>query len=76
MQRELVVSSNIKSIGFDNGVLEIEFANGRIYQYWGQGAERHFEQMKKAESVGSYFAVNVRNNPVLMSKRVEEGERA
>lgn len=76
MQRQPVVSSNIKAIGFEAGVLEVEFVNGRIYAYSGQQAERCFEDMKKAASVGSYFAKNVRNNPTLISRRVDEGEKA
>lgn len=33
MYRESVESSNIKSIGYENETLEVEFLNGSIYQY-------------------------------------------
>ena len=36
MERKNVVSSNIKSIGYDESamVLEVEFNNGAVYQYY------------------------------------------
>ena len=37
MQRQFVSSSNFASVGYDSStyVLEVEFLNGSIYQYWG-----------------------------------------
>ena len=34
MVRHLVYSSRIKSVGWENNVLEIEFHDGAIYQYF------------------------------------------
>lgn len=36
MERQYVLSSNIASIGFDpdNMILEVEFLNGAVYQYY------------------------------------------
>lgn len=33
MQHQAVISSNIASIGYENGVLEVAFKNGGVYQY-------------------------------------------
>jgi len=33
MQRQPVVSSRVASIGWKDGVMEVEFNNGAIYQY-------------------------------------------
>ncbi len=33
MERISVVSSNIKSVGYEKGILEIEFHTGSVYQY-------------------------------------------
>jgi hypothetical protein len=42
MQRQPVASSNIRSIGFEAGEMQIEFANGRVYSYTGPRAEEHY----------------------------------
>jgi hypothetical protein len=65
MKMQPVVSSNIKAVGYENGELRIEFANGRTYAYTGTTAERHHQEILKAESVGRYFAQHVRNDPEL-----------
>lgn len=60
MQRIEVVSSNIKSIGYEEGILEIEFHTGAIYQYdWVPEAE--YEDLINAWSVWGYFAKNIKN---------------
>jgi len=77
MQRQPVVSSNIKSIGLEGNVLEIEFTNGgRVYQYTGETAAAHHAEMLKAESKGQYFGRHVRNDPQLQTKRVDQGAAA
>lgn len=60
MQRTPVKSSNILSVGYaeDSRTLEVEFP-GSVYQYKGVGPEVHAD-MLKAESVGKYFAANIR----------------
>lgn len=62
MSRKPVTSSNIRSIGFENGVMEIEFANGgRVYRYTGPRVQEHYEALMKAPSVGKHFLAHVRN---------------
>lgn len=56
MQREAVSSSNLQSVGYDAGTatLEIEFQNGRVYQYSGV-PRSEFDALMQASSKGSYF---------------------
>ena len=35
MIRQLVRSSNVHSVGYDNGVVEVAFRNGYVYHYHG-----------------------------------------
>lgn len=56
MQRQNVVSSNIKSIGYDpvRPILEVEFKNGSIYQYFGVPQHLYLGLMQ-ASSHGEYL---------------------
>ncbi len=62
VQRERVASSSIAAVGYDalTQTLEIEFHNGRIYQYFGIPPEMA-EAMRAAKSTGAYFNKYVRN---------------
>ena len=59
MERQSVTSSNIKSLGWKNNTLEVEFHDGSIYQYTGVPASKHAalvaESGKEKGSVGSLF---------------------
>jgi hypothetical protein len=61
MNRKPVTSSNIRSIGFEAGAMEIEFTNGRVYRYTGPRVQEHYDGLMAAESVGKYFGANVRS---------------
>lgn len=63
MERTPVTSKSIRSLGFDQetGLGEVEFLNGSVYTVHGLAVET-FNEMVAAESVGSYYARNVRNN--------------
>ena len=53
MNRQSVKSSNIKSIGWENNTLEIEFFRG-IYQY--KGVPKHiYDLMMKSPSKGKFL---------------------
>ena len=56
MERQQVRSSNIRSIGYDSEqhILEVEFRNGGLYQYFEVPAEHHIGLMKAA-SHGRYL---------------------
>jgi hypothetical protein len=56
MNRFLVRSSNIHSIGYEPkiGTLEVEFHSGSIYQY-SSVPETAYQGLMRASSKGSYF---------------------
>jgi KTSC domain-containing protein len=56
-----VTSGQISKIGYhpDSQTAVIQFANGRVYQYSGVPQEM-YDNMKNAESVGSFFAQNIK----------------
>jgi hypothetical protein len=62
MKLETVESDVIHAIGYDDdvNVLEIIFNTGQIYQYRNVPREV-FEQLLRAESKGSYFQNNIRD---------------
>lgn len=59
MQRHSVSSSNISSIGYENGILEIEFHGNRIYQY--NVPQSVYDGLMSASSHGKYFAEHIKN---------------
>jgi hypothetical protein len=61
VDRKPVVSSNISSVGYDSDgeVLEIEFNNHSIYQYF-DISERVYLDLINADSVGAYFAQHIK----------------
>ena len=67
MERQSVNSSQLKSVGHEDGVLEIEFSNGAVYQYQGSKVKDHYDGLMAAnaagESVGRYFNQNIRKCP-------------
>ena len=63
MNRIPVVSSNLASIGYEGGVLEIEFKSGSVYQYSGVPASV-YEALMSAPSHGKYFSAHIRNNSI------------
>ena len=63
MERTPVDSTNIASVGHEesSGVLEIEFTNGTLYQYF--DVPRHvYDELKGAPSPGGYLAANIKGN--------------
>lgn len=61
MIRVPVKSSNLAAVGYDPSTetLEVEFSSGKVYGYAGVPADVA-AAMTEAESVGSFFAKNVR----------------
>lgn len=57
-----VKSSNIDSVGYDKetAVMVVKFKNGTAYEYADVPQEKYLG-MLKSDSVGSYFAQEVRN---------------
>ena len=62
MRRHPVSSTSIMTIGYERDieVLEVEFLNGRVYQYHGV-PERLYRQIINAPSVGRCFHALIRN---------------
>lgn len=54
MERIAVQSSNIKSVGHEGNILEVEFKGGLVYQYTGV-PKRVYEELLEAGSLGKYF---------------------
>lgn len=61
MEREMVESSTVLSIGYDPATetLEVEFKNGGIYQYYNVPAPLHQEFMA-SESKGKFLHVYIK----------------
>ena len=59
MERDYVESSMIRSFGFENSTLEIEFNSGAIWQYFDVPESVYFE-MKYASSCGKFFHANIK----------------
>lgn len=54
MHRQFVNSSDIRSVGYENNTLEIEFNRGGVYQYHGVSQDRYLALLSSG-SCGSYF---------------------
>jgi hypothetical protein len=62
MNRAAVESSSLESVGYDHAtrVMEIQFKNGGVYQYFGVGPSV-YRRLMNAVSKGRYFAEAVRS---------------
>jgi hypothetical protein len=69
-------STNIKEAGFENGVMQIRFSNGRLYQYTGPKVEEHYKAMLAAERPSSYFFQNIRACPHTAHELILEDPKA
>ncbi len=74
IKRVPVESSSLISIGFAEGahVLEIEFRSGTVYRYL-EVPQTVFEELKRAESKGRYFAQCIRGK--YRFRRIDTGSR-
>ncbi|RJR51421.1 MAG: KTSC domain-containing protein [Desulfobacteraceae bacterium] len=63
MNRTPVQSSNVASVGYDPNTLtlEIEFTNSSVYQYF-DVPEIEYYNLVRAESVGRYLNLNIKNS--------------
>lgn len=62
MDRNLVSSSNIISVGYDeqNETLEVEFSDGSVYQYYNVN-KNLYDQFISAPSKGQFLAYQIKN---------------
>lgn len=56
-----VSSSNLSSVGYENGILYIEFNSGRLYSY-NNVPESVYRELLNAGSHGKYFHAHIKNN--------------
>lgn len=63
MERQIVSSSNLASIGYEAGneILEVEFNHGGVYQYF-DVPQDVYQELMDASSHGVYFSANIRND--------------
>lgn len=54
MERILVESSNVKSVGYEDEVLQVEFHRSGVYEYYGVPQDV-YQRLLKAESVGKFI---------------------
>jgi hypothetical protein len=61
MNRQIVSSSNLLSVGYDpaSQTLEVEFKNGSVYQYYNVGQSTRDELMA-APSKGQFLAYQIK----------------
>lgn len=62
MRRQLVFSSNLRSVGYENSesVLEIEFKDSGLYRYFGVPFEI-YRGLLAAPSKGAYFHEHIKD---------------
>lgn len=71
MKRTDVVSTRIKSIGWEHGILEVEFRRTEaVYQYENVPYEVYCGILT-AKSSGQYFGTNIVNNPDYTAHRID-----
>ena len=72
--REIVVSSNVVSIGYNkqNKVLEVEYNGGSIYKYNEVPIEVHEELMQRDVSKGKYIAQRIKDKYKCIKVEKEE----
>ena len=56
-------STNLQSVGYDEQTetLEVQFVNGRVYQYYGVSADMH-ERLMQGGSKGEFFNANIKRS--------------
>ncbi len=54
-----VKSSNIAKLGWNDGVLHVEFSNGGLFSYAGV-SNQLYNELLGAKSIGAHFAKHVR----------------
>ena len=60
MNRQYVSSSDIQSVGYQNGTLEVAFHSGGIYQYLNV-PESVYKNFMSASSHGQYFHSHIKD---------------
>jgi len=56
-----VISSSVDSIGYKNGILEVQFKNGECYIY-SRVPKKIYNQLMKADSIGTFLNKLIKPN--------------
>lgn len=67
MNRQIVESSNVVSVGYEGGILEVEFKNGAVYQFANVDSML-FGEFLKSDSKGSFFHRYIKDYPTTKVK--------
>jgi hypothetical protein len=59
VRRRLVNSSSVRSVGWSDGTLELEYVNGSIYQY-DDVPQTTFAALLAAPSIGAYVNTHIK----------------
>ncbi len=54
MKRIPVKSSNLKAVGYESEIMEIEFLNGSVYEY-SEVPQEMYDSLMSAPSQGKYY---------------------
>ena len=72
IERQLIEgSSNVKSIGFDGRIAEVEFKDGKVYEVEGL-TQQQFQEFMDSKSKGTWYHKNVRLAGLPTKRKVEE----
>jgi hypothetical protein len=61
MQRQLVLSTAIRSVGYRAGTLELELVGGHVYRYFDVPKEV-FSEFMRATSKGQFYNERIRDS--------------
>lgn len=70
IKRTPVESSNIKSIGYENKLLVVEFKNKKIYSYI-PVSEETYKSFIASESKGGFFSEKIRKDQTLTVTQIK-----
>ena len=62
MKRNPVVSSRIRSVGWENNTMEVEFHDGAVYQYYNVTRDEYTSFMSSS-SLGSALSILDKRHP-------------
>lgn len=68
-----VDSSNVKAVGYENGVLTVVYKNNRSYNYY-EVPEKVYADLLEAKSIGSYLANEVKGKFSTTPPEKEDGD--
>ncbi len=71
MQRTYITSSTLKSVGYAEGVLEVEFLDGSVYRYFDIPADQA-QAFMASESKGHHFVTFIRGRYKFLRVEVPE----